>query len=33
MILKRIDVTGKETQIRVNVDDIIKGKKKDIQLQ
>ena len=32
-ILKRIDVTGKETQIRVNVDDIIKGKKKDIQLQ
>ncbi|OGD36328.1 MAG: hypothetical protein A2V45_04430 [Candidatus Aminicenantes bacterium RBG_19FT_COMBO_58_17] len=33
VILKRIDVTGKETQIRVNVDDIIKGKKKDIQLQ
>jgi len=33
VIIKRIDEAGKETQIRVNVDDIIKGKKKDIQLQ
>lgn len=33
MIIKRIDETGKETEIRVNVDDIIKGKRKDIQLQ
>lgn len=33
VIIKRIDATGKETEIRVNVDDIIKGKKKDIQLQ
>jgi polysaccharide export outer membrane protein len=33
VIIKRIDETGKETEIRVNVNDIIKGKKKDIQLQ
>lgn len=33
VIIKRIDESGKETNIRVNVDDIIKGKKKDIQLQ
>lgn len=31
--IKRIDGAGKETRIKVNVDDIIKGKKKDIQLQ
>jgi polysaccharide export outer membrane protein len=33
VIIKRIDESGKETNIRVNVDDIIKGKRKDIQLQ
>jgi len=33
VIIKRIDEAGKETRIKVNVDDIIKGKKKDIQLQ
>lgn len=33
VIIKRIDETGKETEIRVNVNDIIKGKKKDIQLR
>jgi len=33
VIIKRIDAAGKETEIRVNVEDIIKGKKKDIQLQ
>jgi polysaccharide export outer membrane protein len=32
--LKRIDRrTGKETEMKVNLDDIIKGKKRDIQLQ
>ena len=31
--IKRIDETGKEIMIQVNIDDIIKGKKKDIQLQ
>jgi polysaccharide export outer membrane protein len=32
--LKRIDRrTGKETEMKVNLDDIIKGKKHDIQLQ
>jgi polysaccharide export outer membrane protein len=33
VILKRIDESGKEIRIKVNVDDIMKGKKKDIQLQ
>jgi polysaccharide export outer membrane protein len=33
VVIKRIDTSGKETRIKVNVDDIIKGKKKDIQLQ
>ena len=33
VIIKRIDGSGKETEIRVNVGDIIKGKKKDIQLR
>jgi polysaccharide export outer membrane protein len=33
VIIKRIGEDGKETRIKVNVDDIIKGKKKDIQLQ
>lgn len=33
VIVKRIDETGKEIQWKYNVDDIIKGKKKDVQLQ
>lgn len=33
VIIKRIDELGKEIRIKANVDDIIKGKKKDIQLQ
>jgi len=33
VILKRKDESGKETQQKVNVKDIIKGKKKDIQLK
>lgn len=33
VLIKRIDKNGKEIQIKVNVKDIIKGKKKDIQLQ
>jgi polysaccharide export outer membrane protein len=33
VIIKRKDKSGKETKIKVNVSDIIKGKKKDIQLQ
>jgi polysaccharide export outer membrane protein len=33
VIIKRIDENGNETIIKVNVDDIIKGKKKDVQLQ
>lgn len=32
VLIKRIDKDGKEQQIRVNVKDIIKGKRKDIQL-
>jgi polysaccharide export outer membrane protein len=31
--IKRIDENGKEIKIEVNVSDIMKGKKKDIQLQ
>jgi len=33
VIIKRIDQEGKETQIKVNVKDIIKGKRKDIPLK
>lgn len=33
VVIKRIDENGKEVQIKVNCKDIIKGKKKDIQLQ
>ena len=33
VIIKRIEETGKEIKIKVNVDDIIKGKKGDIQLK
>lgn len=33
VIIKRIDESGKEKSIKVNVKDIIKGKKKDIQLK
>lgn len=33
VIIKRIDKDGKEQEIKVNVKDIIKGKKKDIQLK
>ncbi|MBN1270793.1 MAG: polysaccharide biosynthesis/export family protein [Candidatus Aminicenantes bacterium] len=33
VLIKRKDETGKEIQIKVNVKDIIRGKKKDIQLQ
>jgi polysaccharide export outer membrane protein len=33
VILKRIDKKGKETIKKINVKDIIKGKKKDIQLK
>jgi len=32
-MIKRIDETGKETKITVNVDDIIKGKRKDVPLK
>ena len=32
VLIKRIDADGKETQIKVNVKDILKGKRKDIQL-
>jgi len=32
VLIKRINKDGKEKQIKVNVKDIIKGKKKDIQL-
>ena len=33
VLIKRIDKDGKEQKIKVNVKDIIKGKKKDIQLK
>ena len=33
VLIKRIDKNGKEQEIKVNVKDIIKGKKKDIQLK
>jgi polysaccharide export outer membrane protein len=33
VIIKRIDESGKEIKIQANVNDIIKGKSKDIQLQ
>lgn len=33
VLIKRIDKDGKEQEIKVNVKDIIKGKKKDIQLK
>lgn len=33
VIIKRVDQDGKEVQIKVNVKDIIKGKRKDIQLE
>ena len=33
VIIKRVDKSGNETIIKVNVDDIIKGKKKDVQLE
>ncbi len=33
VIIKRVDQEGKEVQIKVNVKDIIKGKRKDIQLE
>jgi len=33
VIIKRIGQEGKEVQIKVNVKDIIKGKRKDIQLE
>jgi polysaccharide export outer membrane protein len=33
VIIKRIDEAGKEVRIKVNVNDIMKGKKKDVQLQ
>jgi polysaccharide export outer membrane protein len=33
VIIKRIDETGKEVKIKVNVNDIIKGKSRDVQLQ
>jgi len=33
VLIKRINKEGQEIQIKVNVKDIIKGKKKDIQLQ
>lgn len=32
VLIKRVDANGKETQIKVNVKDILKGKRKDIQL-
>lgn len=31
--IKRIEAAGKETEIKVDVNDIIKGKKKDVQLR
>ncbi len=33
VIIKRKDDEGKEIEIKVNVKDIIKGKKKDVQLK
>lgn len=33
VIIKRIDQNGKEIQIKINVKEIIKGKRKDIQLK
>jgi len=33
VVVKRIDATGKEIKITVNVNDIIKGKIRDLQLQ
>jgi polysaccharide export outer membrane protein len=33
VIIKRRDDTGREVQLKFDVDDIIKGKKKDVQLQ
>jgi polysaccharide export outer membrane protein len=33
VIIKRKDQTGREVQLKFDVDDIIKGKKKDVQLQ
>ena len=33
VLIKRTDETGEEIEIRVNVNDIMKGKKKDVQLQ
>ena len=33
VIIKRIDESGKEIRIKANVDDIIKGKRKDVQLR
>lgn len=33
VVIKRIDESGREKKIKVNVKDIIKGKKKDIQLE
>jgi polysaccharide export outer membrane protein len=33
VVIKRIDETGKEIKITVNVNDIIKGKRKDVQLK
>ena len=33
VVVKRIDEPGKEVKIKVNVNDIIKGKSRDIQLQ
>jgi polysaccharide export outer membrane protein len=32
VLIKRIDANGKETKQKVNVKDVIKGKKKDVQL-
>jgi len=33
VIVKRRDQTGREVELKFDVDDIIKGKKKDVQLQ
>lgn len=33
VIIKRVDESGKEESIKVNVKDIIKGKRKDVQLK
>jgi polysaccharide export outer membrane protein len=33
VVIKRTDENGKETRIPVNVDDIMKGKKKDVAIQ